>query len=40
VTRPGSSETITPAGTSMGLFPILLMIFLAICAANCVCHQT
>ena len=25
VTRPGSTETITPAGTSMGFLPILLM---------------
>src|SRR6476660_252839 len=29
VTRPGSTETITPAGTSMGRFPIRLMIRLS-----------
>ena len=26
VTRPGSTETITPAGTSMGLLPIRLTV--------------
>src|SRR5881398_708995 len=28
VTRPGSTETITPAGTSMGFFPIRLIVLL------------